>query len=101
LIEREQCETEERSFDPRRAERLPWCSQTINNSEDVQIKVWRYKEKNRKVHTYLWLEHFDYLVILHEKEMRVGKVAYLVTAFHIDGDSKRRNLRVKYEKRET
>jgi hypothetical protein len=49
---------------------------------------------------YLWYEDGDYVVILEEKVMRRGRVYFLTTAYHVDGNSQRRSLNQKYEKKE-
>ena len=100
LIAREDRITGERLFDPRRAERLPWCAPSIKNSYDPIIKVWNYLEAKEKVHTYIWLENFDYVIILRRREQRGGLIYFLVTAFHVDGTRKRNQLKKKFEKRE-
>lgn len=99
LIEREDKVTKERSFDPRRAERLSWCAPSIKNCKDDFIKMWEYKEAKNKVNIYLWLEQFDYVVIFQKKKFKIGLVAFLITAFYVDGISKRRNLSGKYDNR--
>jgi hypothetical protein len=61
----------------------------------------------------LWLEAWDYVVVLEKRVLRIeevvvlekrlpriGEVAFLVSAYHVDGDSVRRSLRTKYAKRE-
>ena len=100
LIAREDRTTGERLFDPRRAERLPWCGASIKNSYDPIIKVWNYLEGKGKIHTYIWLERFDYVIILKRREQRIGIVYFLVTAFHVDGARKRNQLQRKFENRE-
>ncbi|MBW1668869.1 MAG: hypothetical protein JRJ66_12610 [Deltaproteobacteria bacterium] len=90
---------EQRLFDPRRAERLPWCSAIINNANDGSVKVWDYKEKRGAIRTYLWLEDWDYAIILEKKQVGQRIVFFVITAFHVDGESRRRSLRVKYSKR--
>jgi hypothetical protein len=99
LIEREEKVTMRRLFDPRRAECLSWAAPTINNSNDTEVKVWDYREADGKTNTYVWLHQWDYVIILRKKAMRVGPVVFLVTAFHVDGDRKRRHLRRKCEKK--
>lgn len=89
-----------RSLDPYRAEKLPWCKPTLENAPQPTIRIWDYKEK-RKVKTYLWLEDLDYLIVLRKQDLRAGKVAHLVTAFHVDGDATKRGLEKKYQRRET
>jgi hypothetical protein len=84
-----------RIFDPRRAERLAWVAALIMHSTDPSVKCWEYLEASGRVRIYIWLEDLDYVVIL-EKQ---NTVARLVTAFYVDGNSKRRGLTRKYENR--
>lgn len=99
LIEKKYPDSDERKFDPRRAERLPWCAPVIWHNQDSNVKYWEYRESNSKIKFYLWLEKYDYVVILQKKNFKFGTVAFLITAFYVDGDSKRRNLNTKYDKR--
>lgn len=99
LIEREELSTGERLFDPRRAERLPWCGPTISNVDDVAVKAWYWLSAKRRMRVYLWLENFDYVIVLEKKQLRIRDVAFLVTAFYVDGPSKRRDLQRKYDER--
>ena len=100
LITKTDEKTSERLVDYRRAERLPWCAPTIGNSADAAVKVWEYLESGNRRRVYLWLEEWDYVVIL-EKRMRNALTRYfLVTAFHVDGDSTRRSLTRKYQARQ-
>lgn len=92
-------QTKERLFDPRRGERLPWCGPTISNAADGAVKVWDYMEASGGLRTYVWLEGWDYVIVLEKRQMRVGEVVFLITAFYVDGDSRRRSLRGKYERR--
>ena len=99
LIMKQDENTNARLFDPRRAERLPWCGPTISNSHDGEVMVWDCIEGSGRLRTYIWLQYWDYVVILEKRQQRVGEVAFLITAFYVDGDSKRRDLQRKYEKR--
>lgn len=90
----------ERLFDPRRAERLPWCGPIIGNAKDRAVKVWNFREAKSRIRIYVWLEDWDYAIILEKKSSRVGQVAFLITAFHVDGDSRRKNLQNKYLRKE-
>ena len=99
IITRFDYNTNERLFDPRRAERLTWCAPIINNSKDSVVKTWDYRETNRRIRTYLWLEDWDYVVIIEKRMVGNKEVVFLVSAFHIDGESKRRNLRMKFSRR--
>jgi hypothetical protein len=100
LITREDYTTGNRLFDPPRAERLPWCAPVINNSGDPAVKLWNYREGGGRIRTYLWLEQFDYVIILEIRSQRRGEVAFLFTAFHVDGASTRKKLQNKYANRE-
>ncbi len=88
--------TGERLPDYRRAERLPWCGPSITNCRDVAVKMWDYQEGSKRIRTYVWLENWDYVVVLEKRRQRRGEVAFLVTAYYVSGDSTRRNLRRKY-----
>jgi hypothetical protein len=87
--------THDRIPDYRRSERLPWCGPTISHFSDPIVKCWNYKKGSRRIRTYLWLEAWDYVIILEKKR----KQAFLVTAFHVDGDSTHRSLSRKYAQR--
>ena len=97
LITKTASPTGERLPEPRRAERLPWCKPTLTNSRDSAVKVWDHKEGRTR--TYVWLEHWDYVIVLEKRKQRIGEIAFLITAFFVDGDSSRRNLRRKYQAR--
>jgi hypothetical protein len=100
LVTKTDHRTGDRLLDPRRAERLPWCSPTIRNSPHVAIKACEYLESGNRRRVYIWLEEWDYVVIL-EKRMRKDVVWYfLVTAFHVDGGSTRRSLSRKHTERQ-
>lgn len=101
LITRKDYGSGERLLDFRRAERLSWCGPTISNCTDGCVKVWDYGEGDGRVRTYVWLEPNDYIVILEKKSNRLGTVAFLVTALHVDGRQKREDLERKYQKRQT
>lgn len=93
--------TKERLPDFRRAERLPWCAPTIRNCRDLAVKVWDYEKGTGRVNTYVWLERMDYVVILQKRKHKrdYGEIAFLVTAFQIDGESSRKWFRRAYEQR--
>ena len=99
LISRDDKKTKERLFDPRRAERLPWCGPTISHSSDAFIKAWNYYEGKGGISTYIWIEDLNYVIILKPREQRVGKVYFLKTAYYIDGDRKKNQLQKKYGRR--
>lgn len=100
LVTRKDQGSGERLPDFRRAERLPWCIPILHNIQDPAVKSWRYREGNGRMRTYAWLEAGDYVVILEPKMKRIGVVAFLITAYHLDGESMRRSMRKRYERRE-
>lgn len=100
LISREERDTVNRRLDPPRAARLPWCKPVLTNYKANQIKVWNYLEHQHRLRTYVWLEYWDYCIILERRNQRQGQVVWLITAFHVDGPSRKRNLQRKFEKRE-
>lgn len=99
LISRDDKSSGGRIPDFRRAERLPWCAPVITRSNDSAINVWNYQESRGEIRTYVWLENWDYCVILEKLRQHAKAVAMLVTAFHVDGPSQRRSLRNKFAKR--
>ena len=99
LITRTDFAMQERIPDFQRAKRLPWCAPTIRNSADTTVSVWDYEEASGRIRTYLWLEDLDYVVILEKRKIKKGKIAFLITAFHLDRRSRRNAMRRKYERR--
>ena len=99
LITRTDKESGARLLDPRRAGRLPWCAPTINNSGDISVKLWNYREGNGRLRTYVWLEDWDYIIILEKRPQKLGDVFFLITAYHVDGENRKRQLRNKYAKK--
>lgn len=83
--------------DFRRAERLPWCKPSIQNSDDQIIKKWDYIEGQKGTRVYIWLETLDYVIILQPVTRETDMIYYLVTAFHVDGERSRNGLKRKYE----
>ena len=89
-----------RLLDTLRARRLPWCKALIIHSDDPAVRSWDYREAHGQVHTYFWLENWDYVVILEFSDTdAAGPVYLLVTAYHVDYESERRDLRKKYNQR--
>jgi len=82
-----------------RCKRLPWCRPTIEHADIEDVKTWDYREAKRTVRTYLWLQDLDYCVVLERKAHDNRERFFLVTAFHVDGPSRRRNLGKKYAQR--
>ena len=58
-----------------------------------------YREKG-KLRTYLWLRELDYVVVLKGVPPAAPRYYFLITAFHLSGDSQRRNMRRRHEERE-
>jgi hypothetical protein len=88
--------TADRLIDYPRAKRLPWAKPLIESSERPEIKVWQYREgtADRGLRTYIWLENYNYALILHRKK----NVFYWVTAFYVES-WKQKDLKKKYENR--
>lgn len=99
LISRTDNSTGDRVTDNRRSERLPWCRPVIENSADSAIKEWDNLEGRGKTRTYIWLEKNDYVVILERRKKRKGDIMFLITAYHLDGDSSRKKMNNKYNNR--
>ncbi|WP_421718227.1 hypothetical protein [Algiphilus sp.] len=96
LTSRDDKEIGERLPDPRRSERLPWIRPMLEQPDKTEILAWDYEEGDGTIKTYVWLENYDFVVIL--KKYRDGR-RRLVTAFWIEYRSARRGLRKKYERR--
>lgn len=99
LISKEGQDTVNRRLDLPRAERLPWCKPTITYPDENPVKVWDYLERRHRLRTYVWLENWDYCIVLERRDQSGNQVAWLITAFHVDGPSRRRNLRRKFDRR--
>lgn len=86
----------ERLIDYPRAKRLPWAKPLMESSERPEIKVFQYREgtTDKGLRTYIWLEDYEYALILQRKR----KVFYWVTAFYVES-WKQKDLRRKYESR--
>ena len=90
---------QQRVFDPRRSERIPWCRPTMENEPQAEVQCWDYREGKGNIRTYVWLKDHDYIVVLERKSMRRGDVYMLITAFYVEHESYRRTLRRKYGQR--
>ena len=91
LISRNDPCTKERLFDIRRAERLPWCSPVLSHAHDAAVIMGDYQE-GRRIRTYVWLKDHDYVIVLERRRQNIGLVAFLITAYHVDGPSRRKSL---------
>lgn len=92
VVSRNDDKTGERLIDYPRAKRLPWAKPMMESPERSEIKVWQYQEgtADRGLRTYIWLEEYNYAIILQKKK----SVFYWVTAFYVDS-WKKANLRRK------
>lgn len=88
-----------RTFDRLRAERLSWCAAVLAHVGDPAIKVWDYRKDRRLVRTYAWLEDHDYVVDMQKRTINGRRVAFLITAYHVDGPRSRRQLQLSYDRR--
>ncbi|MGH2327830.1 hypothetical protein ACRCD5_05860 [Campylobacter taeniopygiae] len=79
----------QRCFDALRAERIGWIKCIIMDYNKPYIKMFYFYEKNHKIRLYLWLEQYDFVVIL-ERIISNSKEAYIVTSFYIDNQKKER-----------
>ena len=84
--------------DYERAKRLPWTKPTIENHSNPVIKSWDYGEGNGRIRIYLWLENYDYVVILERNRGRRKHLLILITAFYVE-EYKKKDLQRRYEKR--
>lgn len=99
LISRGAASGDDRLFDPRRAERLPWCGPTVRNARDAEVRVWDYEEGTGNIRTYVWLHRFDYLLVFQKKDLKKWQIAFLITAYHLDGPKSRDSVERKYRQR--
>jgi hypothetical protein len=102
LTTREDKTTGDRLLDTPRAKRLRWCRATIDNATSPDVLAFDYEEGNGKIRTYLWVHEADYVVILEKRQKNGRAIAYsLVTAFVLDGPSRKRDMQRKYDNRKT
>jgi hypothetical protein len=100
LVTRDDKETGERLLETPRAKRLAWCRATIDHCAGREVLTFDYVEGDGKVRTYLWVRDADYVVILGKTFRKRKAVAYLlVTAFCLDGPSRKRAMQRKYDNR--
>lgn len=82
--------------DFRRAERLPWARAMLDHIDDPAVLHWDYAEGDGDIHTYVWLQTLDYLIVM--KKYRDGR-RRLITAFWLEYENKRRKLAQKHAQR--
>lgn len=83
--------------DYRRAERIGWVKEILENHTHEKIKLFYHRESNKKrdIRLYLWAYKDDFIVIL----QKLGKSSsFLVTSFYIDHQGKRDDYQKRYEK---
>lgn len=97
---RRRANVKQRNFDSGRSACLSWLRPILENTHREEVFVWDYREDDGKMATYVWLERFDYVIILGHYESRRGLVYRIITAFVTDYPRKRDQLREKYENRE-
>jgi hypothetical protein len=79
-----------------RAGKLPWIRALIEKPDAPGVLCWNYREGTGAVRTYIWCEGRDFAVVLE----RLSKGAMrLVTAFHIQSDMRRQEMRHKHAQR--
>jgi hypothetical protein len=96
LTSRTDDKTGERLPDFRRSERLPWARPILDNYKKPEILAWDYIEGNLKIHTYVWLKDYDYLIIM--KKYKDG-TRRLITSYYVDYNHKKKKLLKKYNKK--
>lgn len=100
LVTRDDKQTGQRLLETPRAKRLAWCRATIDHCGEAEVLAFDYLEGDGRVRTYLWVKDADYVVILGKVIRKRKVVAYmLVTAFFLDGPSRRRTMQKKYDNR--
>lgn len=82
--------------DFRRAERLPWARAMLDHLDDPAVLHWDYAEGDGDIHTYVWLQALDYLIVM--KKYHDGR-RRLITAFRLEYENKRRKLAQKHAQR--
>ena len=85
-----------RLIDYPRAKRLHWAKPLMEEGINPEIKIWEYQEgnKDKNIITYIWLENYDYIVILQKNK----EYFYWISAFYVEKWNKR-ELYNKYQKR--
>jgi hypothetical protein len=87
----------QRLIDYRRAERLPWARPLMESPERMEIRVFDHSEgsKDKGIRRYIWLEDYDYVLILQRRK----KAFFWITAFYVDMEWKRKDLRKRFAER--
>jgi len=96
LTTRDEKSAGQRLPDPRRCERFPWIRPILCNSQCPKILNWDYEEGDGTTKTYVWLEDYDFVVIL--KKYPNGS-RRLITSFWVEYKHTKRRLMNKYNHR--
>jgi hypothetical protein len=88
-----------RSVDLERCKRIKWPKAVIVNHESSEVKLY-IREIGGKKRIHLWLEKYDYVVVLQENlDKKENRSYYLLwTAFIIDNEHTRRKTSKHYKK---
>jgi hypothetical protein len=90
--------SDERHPDTLRSERLSWLRSVIERCPCPSDHVfdWDYEEGDGTIKTYIWLQDWDFLVIL--KKFLDGN-RLLITSFHVDNAARHNEVLKKWENR--
>ena len=75
----------------------PWARPTLESPERSEIKIFDYDHsaKDIGVRHYIWLDEYDYVLILQRKK----RALFWVTVYYVDSEWRRKDLLRRYEKR--
>lgn len=96
LTHREDRTAQERLPDTRRCERLNWIRPILENENEPEVLWWDYEEYDRTIKTYIWLQEYDFLIIL-KKYPDGGR--RLITSYFVEYQHAKNKLRKKYDQR--
>lgn len=85
-----------------RAGRLPWTKPIIVSEHAGSVLVWDYEDvtiRGKVIRSYLWLKEYDFVVILERQSARDREIFKLITSFHVCYESKRKDLKSRYDQR--
>ena len=87
---------DDRMPDLRRCERLPWVRPIIDQPGQPEVLAWDHEEGDGSIRTYVWLEDFDFVVIM-KKYPNGGR--RLITSFWVEYENTKRKFKIKYDRR--
>ena len=99
IITRDDAASGDRLLDAPRARRLAWARAVLDHAERDEVVAFEYEESRGRVRTYLWVKDADYVVILEKQSRGQRDIYFLMTAFSLDGPSRRRAMEKKYQNR--